>query len=249
MAFGDSEKLPTSNRVTLGSRLNDIQLGKPFFGGVSSGSSNNYVMNFASGAGPDIWSPVGQRYYFIADKTNAGAVTIKIGGVTKSLKDLSGANNLIAGAIRENDFVEFFYDGTNCRLIGATAARADENLISTTGGVSMASATPATLHGNLDLSVKHSEKVFINGFYSLSLGTVGADATLRLFRGASQIGQSVAIRGIDSSTAGRVLYVPIMHIDDPGPGNFSYSVTWEVSSGTVYGDRRKLAGFTFQATP
>lgn len=125
MAFGDTAKLGSSNRTHIGNLFNDVQNGVPLYGGISTGSSNTYVLGFSSGNVPTIFV-TGARYYFISDKANTGTVTISINSVTKTLRDQTGGVDIPEGAIRSGDLVEFFYDGTYCRLIGIASSGAEQ---------------------------------------------------------------------------------------------------------------------------
>lgn len=114
-AFGDDIKLSSSTRTTMGQRFNDVQNSAPFWGGTSTGSSNNYILSALANP-PAAWV-AGQRFYFVADKTNSGAVTITINGASKTLKSSFGSADMASGSIVSGDLYEFVYDGTNCRLV------------------------------------------------------------------------------------------------------------------------------------
>lgn len=118
MAYGDSVKNPSSTRITMGQYLNDIQNGGPVYGGVSTGAANLYTLNFTEAPGG---FQAGQRYYFLAHQSNAGACSVRYASTTVSLKDYTGVNALPAGVIQNGDLVEIFYDGTQARLIGVSA--------------------------------------------------------------------------------------------------------------------------------
>lgn len=246
MAFGDEAKLGSSNRITFGDLLNDCQDGAAFYAGTSSGSSNNYVMNFGSGLSPNNWT-AGQRFYFIADKANSGAITIQIGGVTKALYDVRGASQIsLPNAIRAGDLVEFFYDGTQCRLIGATSTKLQWKQLNESGGITIAAATITQLTtGTISLTVRTGEAVLLLGMANYSIGTLGADLTLAFTRDGTEITQNFPIDGPIAGTSGYQFGGTLIHVDTPSPGTYQYALGWRIGSGTGYGLRRRLIGIVF----
>lgn len=202
--FGDTVKDPSSTRIDVGDHFNSVQNGTPLYGTTSTGSSNTYTMNFAEAP---IAKVAGQRFYFLADKTNTGACTLTWGAQTDDLKDATGQLALPAGTIRTGDLCEVFYDGTVFRLISATslANQLGSGWIPFTTTLTYASSSTFTIAGDWTAVLSKGDKLFLSnsgtkfGFIT-NLSFAAGNTTVTFFAGADYTLANAAITGYYSKS-------------------------------------------------
>ena len=100
---------------------------------------------------------------------------------------------------------------------------------------------------SISVTVNSGERVLLLGYVSISVSVSNSDATIVPRRNSSNLGNSGAMNTYSSGdTGGYDFYVPIMYVDNPGAGSYTYDIGWAVSAGTIYSLRRRLIGITFQ---
>jgi hypothetical protein len=111
------------------SKITAIHNNSPF-AATATGSSNAYALTLTTNITA---YAANQLFFFRANHDNTGVATLNVNGLgAKTIKKVDGAVDLIAGDIKNGQFVAVLYDGTNFQMIsppGAAVTVDDDNLV------------------------------------------------------------------------------------------------------------------------
>lgn len=96
---------------------------------IVGGTGNTITLTSASGLAIAAYA-VGQVFYFKAEASNTGSVSVNIDGLgAKTVKRFDGSTDLMTDDIRAGSVVQIKYDGTNFQLDGASQSGASSDIL------------------------------------------------------------------------------------------------------------------------
>lgn len=192
--YNGSVWLPLGNLA--GSQWAAISNGVPFTIPSSTGSSNAYVVTYASVPTAYV---TGQHYPFIANFANTTTATENVNGLGAKTIKKQGGTNLGSADIGSGAVVDTVYDGTNLQMLSQTGNSASGSVTSVGCGTGLAGGT-ITSSGTCSVAPIGTSQIFANtntgasavpvgtslsGFFDLILGSAQGDI---IFRGSSTWG-------------------------------------------------------------
>lgn len=136
MGIGDTVKLSSSTRITIGDALNTLEKGAQVFGGTTAGTGSAYTLTYATSPGP---LTNGQVFTFRAHADSISGATLNINGLGAfPLLSPSGfaiyTEEILSGQVLQVVYYASTFVVTGSNLRTARAQGSSAALVSTTSG-------------------------------------------------------------------------------------------------------------------
>lgn len=236
MGIGDTIKLSSSTRITIGDALNTLEKGAQAFGGTTAGTAGAYTLTYPASPGPLV---NGQIFTFRAHATCSYGPTLNVNGLGAFPILSPSGEQVAANEIRSGQVLQVIYYASTYFVIGSNREfrrflGSSASLVSTTSG------TPVNLpDAAFSITVEANRETLL--IMTMYAAFYHSDVGRRMNFGLNKDGFTEKIHGTASTGVGGVYTHTFEHnlavIFSAGVHTLQ-GTYWSPDGGTLYSSAR-----------